>query len=452
MNLAPDDNGLRNSRECVFMIALSRLVINTRRRSRDVFSRLGADAAHVPINGFAGGSYRRWPPSLEEGRSLRPRRMDDEKKIASRATSFDVAALAGVSQSAVSRAFTPGSSIAEEKRAKVLEAARKLNYVPNSIASSLTTKRTNIVALILGDMGNPFYVHVLNAFSRRLQALGRQILMFTVEPGTAADDAILRALRYQIDAVILTAAQLSTRMTSICHERGIPIVLFNRYIPGSDAAGVRCDNVRGGRLIAEAFLAAGARSFAMITGDPRGTTSGDRVRGFVERLLAAGIKRKDIEEAPGLSSYDGAVAAALALFERRDRPRPAALFGVNDIMAMGAIDALRHKLGIRIPEDLMVAGFDDIPEAHRAPYHLTTVRQPIEQMIEKTLAIMHLDSPLMPIAAGVDAVLPTRLIWGATTPKPVGFDDSEEEPDTKTLKAAARATRPPRARVARSRS
>ena len=78
------------------------------------------------------------------------------KRIQSRATSFDVAALAGVSQSAVSRAFTPGSSIAQEKRDRILEAARKLNYVPNSIASSLTTKRTNIVAVILGNLANPF--------------------------------------------------------------------------------------------------------------------------------------------------------------------------------------------------------------------------------------------------------------------------------------------------------
>src|ERR1700729_2037680 len=96
----------------------------------------------------------------------------------SRATSFDVAALAGVSQSAVSRAFTPGSSIADDTRERVIEAARKLNYVPNSIASSLTTKRTNIVAVILGNMGNPFYVHVLHAFSQRLQQQGRQVLTF----------------------------------------------------------------------------------------------------------------------------------------------------------------------------------------------------------------------------------------------------------------------------------
>src|ERR1700735_1777831 len=236
------------------------------------------------------------------------------RRVNSRTTSFDVAALAGVSQSAVSRAFTPGSSIAEDTRERVIEAARKLNYVPNSIASSLTTKRTNIVALILGNLANPFYVQALHEFSVRLQARGRQVLIFTVDPGAESDDAIMRALQYQIDGIILTSAQISTRMTAICHERGIPIVLFNRYIPGSDASGVRCDNVAGGRLIGETFLAAGARTFAMMTGDPRGTTSQDRVRGFVERLLEDGVKRNQIVEVAGGSTYDGAVKAARAVF------------------------------------------------------------------------------------------------------------------------------------------
>jgi DNA-binding LacI/PurR family transcriptional regulator len=338
------------------------------------------------------------------------------KRVRSRATSFDVAALAGVSQSAVSRAFTPGSSIAEETRLKVTAAARKLKYVPNSIASSLTTQRTNIVALILGNMANPFYGQVLQAFSQKLQNIGRQVLIFTVAPGADADDSILKALHYQIDGVILTAAQLSTRMTVMCHERGIPIVLFNRYIPGSDASGVRCDNAAGGRLIAEAFLAAGARTYAMITGDPKGTTSQDRVRGFVVRLAEAGVRRSDIEEAPGGSSYEGAFSAALEMFRDRTTPRPDALFAINDIMAMGAMDALRHRLGLRIPDDLMVGGFDDIPESARLPYQLTTVRQPIDEMVEETLAILHLDEPHFAIEPGIDRPIKGDLIWRATIP------------------------------------
>ena len=338
------------------------------------------------------------------------------RRVNSRTTSFDVAALAGVSQSAVSRAFTPGSSIATETREKVIAAARKLNYVPNSIASSLTTKRTNIVAVILGNLANPFYVLALHEFSMKLQACGRQVLIFTVEPGAESDEAIMHALQYQIDGVILTSAQLSTRMTTICHERGIPIVLFNRYIPTSDASGVRCDNVGGGRLIAEAFLSAGARTFAMLTGDPRGTTSQDRVRGFVERLMEEGIKRADIEEIAGGSTYDGAVLATRKLFAAGKR-RANALFGVNDIMAMGALDVLRYELGLRIPDDLMVAGFDDIPDGARASYRLTTVRQPVDRMVEEALAILHLDDPYHPIERGIDRPIKGELIWRETIPE-----------------------------------
>ena len=339
----------------------------------------------------------------------------------SRSTSFDVAALAGVSQSVVSRAFTPGSRIADETRTKVLEAALKLNYVPNSIASSLTTKRTNIVALIIGNLDNPFYVHVLHTFSRRLQEQGRQVLIFTVEPNSESDEAIMHLLKYQVDGVVLTAAQLSTRMISLCHARGIPIVLFNRYIPGSDASGVRCDNVAGGALIAEAFLAAGAQNFALITGDLKGTTSGDRVRGFVERLLDGGVKRSQIVEVHGHSSYEGAFNATIKLIRDKSRVRPDALFGVNDIMAMGAIDALRHRLGLRVPEDIMVGGFDDIPEGRRLPYQLTTVRQPIEQMVDETLSILHLDDPTEPIPRGIDRPIKGRLIWRHTIPVPPAY-------------------------------
>ncbi len=341
-------------------------------------------------------------------------------RSSTRTTSFDVAALAGVSQSAVSRAFTPGSSIAEETRQKVLEAARRLNYVPNSIASSLTTKRSNIVALILGNLANPFYVHVMHAFSRKLQEHGRQVLIFTVDAGAESDDAILQVLKYQVDGVILTSAQLSTRMTSMCHDRGIPIVLFNRYIPGSDASGVRCDNTAGGRLLAEAFLAAGAKSYLIVTGDPTATTSGDRVRGFMDRLIEGGIKRTDITQIEGYSSYEGAFSATIRYFSAPDVKRPEAIFGVNDIMAMGVMDALQLRLGIRVPKDLMLAGFDDIPEGRRAPYHLTTVRQPIDQMVNETLAILHLDEPTRPIERGIDRRIAGRLIWRSTIPVPQG--------------------------------
>lgn len=333
-----------------------------------------------------------------------------------RATSFDVAALAGVSQSAVSRAFTPGSSIKESTRLKIIDAARKLNYVPNSIASSLTKNRSNMVAVILGTLANPFYVQTLHTFSQELQKRGRQTLTFTLSETMQTDEAILKVLQYQVEAVILTSAQLSTRMINMCHDRGIPVVLFNRYIPHSGVYGVRCDNVAGGRMIAEAFLAAKAKSFMMVTGDPNGTTSQDRVRGFVERLLEAGIKRDAIVEYAGHSSYEGGGAAIDAHMET-GKPMPDAVFGIADIMAMGAMDTMRGRYGVKIPGDVMVAGFDGIAEGGRDPYRLTTVRQPIAQMVDETLRLLHLDQPREPYELGRDLPIAGEMIWRETVPK-----------------------------------
>lgn len=331
------------------------------------------------------------------------------------ATSNDVASLAGVSQSAVSRAFTPGSSISEEKKQRILEAAQALNYVPNSIASSLITKRTNTIAIILGDVENPFYIHALKAFINKLQARGQQTFTFTVEPGATSDDAIRRVLAHQVDGVILTAAQFSTRMTNLCLDRGIPIVLFNRYVPGTEAAVVRCDNVGGGRKLAEAFIKAGAKTFGIIKGDPMGTTSQDRIKGFSERLLEDGIKRSAIKEIEGQSVYDGAFNAIVREYGN-GKKLPDAFFGVNDIMAMGAMDALRHKLGVRIPEDVMIGGFDDIPEGRRWPYQLTTMRQPIDEMVDETLAILDPEKKDHPIPSGIDRQAASDLIWRKTIP------------------------------------
>ena len=330
------------------------------------------------------------------------------------ATSLDVAALAGVSQSAVSRAFSPQCSIAAETRARVLRAARKLDYVPNRMASSLITRRTNIVAVIVGDMANPFYVQALHGIGRALQAQRRQALLFTVERGASADEVMQSVLPYQVDGVILTSAQLSMRTTSRSLDRGVPIVLFNRYVPGHEAACVRCDNAHGGGLIAAAFLAAGARSFAMITGDPRATTSQDRVRGFVTHLERAGVARAEIAEACGNATYEGGAAAALALFDRPRRAWPDALFCINDIMAFGAMDVLRVRLGAAIPRDLQVAGFDDIPQAAHLSYQLTTFAQPVNAMVAEAVALLHLDHPARRIERAIDRALPGQLVTRAT--------------------------------------
>ena len=126
------------------------------------------------------------------------------------------------------------------------------------------------------------------------------------------------------------------------------------------------------------------------------------------------IPQLEIVEVPGQSSYEGAAEATYALFGAKGARLPDALYCINDIMAMGAIDTLRYRLGIRVPEDLGVAGFDYILEGQRMPYQLTTVRQPIDEMVEETLAILHLDDPARPIERGIDRPIAGELIVGKT--------------------------------------
>ncbi|MEM7569989.1 MAG: LacI family DNA-binding transcriptional regulator [Pseudomonadota bacterium] len=331
-------------------------------------------------------------------------------------TSRDVAMLAGVSQASVSRAFTPGGRVSEDKRARILRAADQLNYIPNSIASSLTTARTNTVAVIIGDTDNPFYVHVLRAFMTALQARGQQTLTFTVEPGSTSDAAIQQVLRYRVDGIILTAAQLSTRMVSLCHDRGIALVLFNRYIPGCAVPVVRCDNEGGGRAMAEALYNAQARSFAVLKGDPLGTTSQDRVRGFCQTLRELGVKAGNIQEIEAGSTYQGAQTAMEKHFSSKELPD--AIFAVNDTMAMAAIDFVRYDLGKAVPDDVMIAGFDNIPEGDRAPYNLTTLDQPVRTMVMHALVL--LDACLAADdleSVHPEEVVPSQLVWRATVPR-----------------------------------
>ena len=322
-----------------------------------------------------------------------------------RVTSSDVARLVGVSQATVSRAFSADSSITDSTRAKILAAARTLNYVPNSFARSLITKQSDIVAMLIGDLHNPFYTVALDEFSRRLQAVGKHLLLFNGAEPAAIDDAVRRMLEYQVDGLIITAATISMEMTALCVERQIPVLMFNRYVPGFSINSVCCDNVAGGRLAADTLVEAGGRRFAVIYGDSATTTNSDRLEGFTSRLGEHGIS--DVSESWGQYTYEGGYQAAVTLL--KGDARPDALFCVNDIMALGAIDAAR-ELGLSIPQDLMIVGFDDIADAARASYRLTTIRQPIRRMVDAAMTIL-----ATPTAEPVTRTLQGRLIKRGTT-------------------------------------
>jgi DNA-binding LacI/PurR family transcriptional regulator len=301
-------------------------------------------------------------------------------------TAEDVARVLGVSQSTISRAFTVSASIAKDTRARVMEAATALGYQPNVIARSLTTRRTNIVAIVMENLVDPFYPAVLDELTQRIQGCGCQTLLFVPSHGQDVEDILPTLLQYQVDAIVITSATLSSTMVRTCAIRETPVVLFNRYVPGLDIRAVSCDNVAGGRQVAEFLVRRAHVRPAYVSGQPDATTNLDRKRGFVSRLEELGIRSCLLEEG-GSYSYEAGFAAARRLAARRKHPD--AIFFASDVMAFGGMDALREA-GLRIPDDVGVVGFDDVPAAAWPSYGLTTVRQPVKEMVDAAIDMVGL--------------------------------------------------------------
>jgi DNA-binding LacI/PurR family transcriptional regulator len=223
-------------------------------------------------------------------------------------TSIDVAALAGVSQSAVSRTFTAGASVGDATRRKVLAAARQLGYAPNAHARSLITGRSRIIGLVVSKLDNLFYTAVLQQLSQGLQTDGYHVLLF-VSDQEDGDDLVRELLQYRVDGIILGATTLSSALARRCAEAHIPVVLFNRVMADATTVhSVRSDNHFGGRTLARLLVEQGHRRIAYLAGREDASTNLERERGFMEGLAEAGLPLF----ARGAGDYDMARARETA--------------------------------------------------------------------------------------------------------------------------------------------
>jgi DNA-binding LacI/PurR family transcriptional regulator len=303
------------------------------------------------------------------------------------ATSLDVARLAGVSQSAVSRCFTAGASVSDAMRNKVQEAARKLGYQPNAHARSLITGRSRIIGLVLSALENLYYPAVLERLAKRLQQDGYHLLIF-IGDNANSDDLVEEILQYNVDGIVLGATTLSSALAQRCADASIPVVLFNRIMASGSAgavSSVRSDNVGGGRDIARFLVAGGHQRIAYIAGREDSSTNLERERGFRDGLAELG--QRIYARAIGNYDVDQARQAALDLFANA-ADRPDAVFVAGDLMAIVVLDTLRHELGLAVPQDVSVVGFDNVPQAAWASYELTTFEQPVQPMVEATVELL----------------------------------------------------------------
>ena len=301
-----------------------------------------------------------------------------------RATSYDVAELAGVSQSAVSRVFQDGASASKDMRDRVLSAANKLGYRPNAIARGLITQRSNMVAVIITRQTNLYYPEVLVQLTQRFSEHGIRVLLFTLEHERDTDSVLDQILQYQVDGVV-TAAILSSEQMDTIENAGIPVIFYNRTLPERLVNSVRCDQEEGERWLVSELANSGHKRFAIVSGPPDSSVSMERTQGALQKLRELNVD--DVMIVSGDYSYASGRAAFAEIVERMEG-LPDAVVVANDVMAIGCVDEARETNNMRVPEDISIVGFDGVGPARYAAYDLTTVRQPVGRMSEAAVSML----------------------------------------------------------------
>ncbi|WP_020577568.1 LacI family DNA-binding transcriptional regulator [Actinopolymorpha alba] len=331
-------------------------------------------------------------------------------------TSRDLARLAGVSQSTVSRVLTNSPRVNAETRARVLKVLAESNYTPNAVARAMKTGRTDAVGVFMSRVTSPFHSTMLDLIGRKLSAHGLQMILWNVEHDpdeAAAGQAIQQRL---VDGFVFTSATFTSRLHTLALSSGIPTVLLHRGIEELACDQVLGDNWQGARDLAAYLLRAGHLDIGLVTSPLSVSTARDREQGFRAVLAEAGITIRPSNVAVGGFSHQHGHAAARRMLSQNDPPT--AIFAITDVLAFGVLDGAR-SLGVRVPDDLWVAGFDNTDMASWESFDLTTVDQPVGAIVDRGVDLLR-RRIADPSAEPVVTRLPCDLvIRGSTAHTPV---------------------------------
>lgn len=300
-------------------------------------------------------------------------------------TSRDVAKLAGVSQSTVSRVFGNGN-VKSEARERVLQAAEQLGYRPNFMARSMIRGKTNIVGVVVGEGMGPFYHAIVNELIDKVQAAGKQCLMFRLSKRDNIDNIVLKVLQFQVEAIVITAPAIKKDVRQISVSGDVPVILFNRYIEQPDVGMVYVDSVLGAQAAAEHLCELGHKRIGYVCYKNDTREEVEKKIGFSEVLHQHNIFSLFCERAD--YSYEAGYEAGRRLLDRGEEKRPSAVFCTSDLTALGVMDVARQEFGLKVPSELSVVGYDDIPMARWKAYGLTTVRQEYGRLVDETLDLI----------------------------------------------------------------
>lgn len=298
-----------------------------------------------------------------------------------------ISKLAGVSKSTVSRALKDDARISLNTRKRIAAIAAELGYTPNAMARSLVTRKSGVIGYVIGQTENLFYQEQLERISRVASERGVHLMLFQIPLGGDLAQQIPSMLQYRLDGcIIIASVPMSSASVATCARYRMPVVLLNRMASGTSASSVFCANVDGARRVAE-FLAAGQHQRpAFIGGRADSSINHDREAGFAAGLADAGLTLA--ERRTGHFTFEGGYAAARELIGLPAHRRPDAIFAASDVMAFGALDALRAA-GLSAPDDISIVGFDGARAGAWPAYDLTTVAQPIEAMFARAVDLLN---------------------------------------------------------------
>ncbi len=320
----------------------------------------------------------------------------------------DVAERARVSTMTVSRVLNRSGYISTETRERVEQAIAELGYVPNSLARSLRFKQTKTLALILTDITNPFFTTVARGVEDVASENGFNVIFCNTDESAAEEAEQLNILaQKQTDGVLLVPARSSAEPIEFLHRQAVPVVVLDRRMPGGGVDVVRCDSEQGAYDLTCLLLNLGHRRTAVLAGPEDVSTAADRVAGYRRALAGAGLA-----EDPRLvffGEYTQAGGQVMAEQALALKPRPTALFAANNFIAIGAYRFLRQA-GLRVPEDVALVAFDDLPAAIVMDPFLTVAAQPAYTMGQRAteLLLSRLEGSAPP--GHQEIVLPVELI------------------------------------------
>lgn len=340
---------------------------------------------------------------------------EQASKQRNRATADDVARVADVSRVAVSRAFNPHASIKPEKRDRILKIAQELNYTPDVAARSLVTRRSHLVGVIVPDVCSPWESQEIDKLTTALQAEGFATLLFKTRTDRSMDGQLLTYMKgYNPDSIIAFTENVGPEILGRLLDRAVPIYVTYPHGEEGDTDDLPYDRLnvvqRDGIDQAIALMQGfGARRFAYLAGDPHASSSLEREYALRQVMTARGLGDPII--VPGDFTYDTAFRATVDLFRVGDGAD--AIFAANDVGAFGVLDALRHELGLKVPQDVKVVGFDDIAQSHWKSYDLTTVKIDLDERV-RALVRLILRRLKTPDAPSLSETIRTKLIVRGT--------------------------------------